>query len=453
MPLVERARKYLNKGGIRSKKLKKNIVAIFIRKGIGIVVSFITVPILMNYLGVTNYGIWLTITSFINWFNFFDFGLGNGLRNKLPVAFNNNDHLSGKKYISSTFATLTIISSGLIILFILFYPYINWGELLKSSSHLSLDISHTIFIIFILFAIQFVFRLISTILTADQRPAAAGYLSTFASIIFLALMLLLSKKNQSSIVLVAWAFSISAILPYILATYYYFKSDYRPYMPSFRYIDLSYAKEIFSLGANFFIIQGCALILYSLNNFIILRMIGPDAVPTYFVTFKYFSIIIMINNMVTLPLWSAITDAHIKNDLDWIKRIMHIYKKLSIYIICCVLIMIVLSNVIYKVWIGDKLDIPILLSIMMGLNTCITVSITPYINFLNGIGKIKLQLISALISAILYVPLAVLLIKYANLGIYGIMLTTLIFNLPSFAIYYTQYNKIINFKAEGIWSR
>ena len=55
-------------------------------------IGLVLVPLTINYLNPTKYGIWITLSSVIGWFSFFDIGLGNGLRNRFAEAIANNDH-------------------------------------------------------------------------------------------------------------------------------------------------------------------------------------------------------------------------------------------------------------------------------------------------------------------------------------------------------------------------
>ena len=71
--------KLLNKGSVRSRKAKKNVMASFIFKGLNICLGFLLLPIALNYVDKSVYGIWLIISSIISWLGFFNIGLGNGL--------------------------------------------------------------------------------------------------------------------------------------------------------------------------------------------------------------------------------------------------------------------------------------------------------------------------------------------------------------------------------------
>src|ERR1035437_10668458 len=83
---------FFTEGNQRSIKAKKNILVISIIKGCSIAVSLLLVPITIHYVNPTRYGIWLTLSSIVGWFSFFDVGLGNGLRNKFAEAVTNGKY-------------------------------------------------------------------------------------------------------------------------------------------------------------------------------------------------------------------------------------------------------------------------------------------------------------------------------------------------------------------------
>ena len=99
----------INRGHGRSVKEKKNIIATFIFKGCSIAISLVLVPITINYINPTQYGIWLTLSSIVGWLAFFDIGFGNGLRNRFAEAIAKGEHELARIYLSTTYAILSII--------------------------------------------------------------------------------------------------------------------------------------------------------------------------------------------------------------------------------------------------------------------------------------------------------------------------------------------------------
>ena len=101
-------------GTSRSDTTKKNISLLFIFNGFNFLFNIIIVRLTLDYLGQENYGIWVTLASVLTWFGYLDFGLGNGLRNKLAEAFAKDDLHLARVYVSTTYA---VFSSALIIIY------------------------------------------------------------------------------------------------------------------------------------------------------------------------------------------------------------------------------------------------------------------------------------------------------------------------------------------------
>ena len=99
---------FFNSGQDRTINAKKNILGSFIFKGGSILCNLAIVPLTINYLNPTKYGIWVTLTSIVSCFSFFDIGLGNGLRNKFAEAVANNDIVIAGKYVSTTYGLFSI---------------------------------------------------------------------------------------------------------------------------------------------------------------------------------------------------------------------------------------------------------------------------------------------------------------------------------------------------------
>ena len=171
------ATKFLNKGQDRSVKAKKNIAASLFLKGFSIILSIIIVPITLNYVNVSEYGIWLTLSSIVVWFSFFDIGLTQGLRNKFAEAIARGEDELAQIYVSTTFAILVIICSGLWVIFLITNQFLNWAQLLNLSPEMQNEVSILAIIVFSFFCLQFVLRIIHTIFAATQQPALSSLVS------------------------------------------------------------------------------------------------------------------------------------------------------------------------------------------------------------------------------------------------------------------------------------
>ena len=444
---------FFTRGHRRSVKAKKNILASFLLRGTGVVISFALVRVTLDYLDVTKYGIWLTLSSVIHWLVFFDVGLGNGLRNKFAQAIAKNQEELAKTYVSTTYATLCLIIGVAYVLFLIINPLLNWAKILNTTSGLANDLSLLALIIVTFFSLHFVLKLIGVILTADQKPAIKDSFELISSLLSLVIIYILTKTTPGSLLYLGTTRAVTPAVVLLIASCIFFNRDYIQYKPSLKYVNFKYFKELASLGIQFFVLQVAVLVLFSTDNVIITQLFEPAAVTPYNISFKYFSIITMIFVVIITPFWSAFTEAYVKKDIKWVKN--SIQKLIYIWVILSglALVMLFLSNFAYKVWIGNAVNIPFSLSVGMLLFVVINMWYNIFIYFINGVGKIRLQLYIAIIVSLFNIPLSILLAKYVNLGPFGVILATFICLLGYSICAPIQYYKIINNRAHGIWAK
>src|SRR5438270_6831016 len=79
-------------------------------RGVNLVVSFISVPLAVGYLGRDRYGVWVTISSLLIFLSFTDFGLGGSLQNALADAYGRQDRVKAQRHVASAFWLLAIIA-------------------------------------------------------------------------------------------------------------------------------------------------------------------------------------------------------------------------------------------------------------------------------------------------------------------------------------------------------
>ena len=441
----------INKGHQRSVKAKKNILASFIIKGGNIAISLVLVPLTIHYVNPTQYGIWLTLSSIIGWFSFFDIGFGNGLRNKFAEAIAKGEHELARIYLSTTYAILSMIIAVILLLFFCINPFLNWSKILNSPPGMAGELSTLALLVFVFFCLQFVLQLITTIITANQQPAKASFFNFLGSLFSLTIIYILTKTTSGNLIYLGLALGVTPVLVLLASSLWFYTHGYRKYAPAYSFVRYSYARDLMSLGVKFFVLQIASIIFYETSNLIIAQIFGPAQVTSYNIAYKYFSIIPMVMSIIMTPFWSAFTEAWVKKDLEWIKNTMQKLRKLWLLLTITAIVMLVFSNFIYRLWVGSKILIPISVSASIASYVIINAWNNIYSQFLNGVGKIKMQLYFALAGSLINIPLAIFLAK--NLGIYGVVLSTTIISVVVAVITPIQYNKIINNKAAGIWAK
>ena len=444
--------KFITKGHERSVKAKKNIISSLLIKGAGIAISFVTLPITLNYVDSATYGVWLTMSSIVGWFVFFDVGLTHGLRNRFAEAKARGDDNLARAYVSTTYFILGIIFSGVWLIFLITNNFLDWSKILNVSANMRSDVTTLAIIVFTYFCISFVFRIITTILLADQYPAKSSLIDLMGQALALIIILVLVRTTEGSLIKLGLALCVSPLIVIIGANFIFFNGRYKKYRPSFATVKLSHTKNLFSLGVKFFIIQLAAIIQYQTANIIIARSFGTADVTAYNVVYKYFGIPFMIFNIFLVPFWSATTEAYQKNDIQWIKNGIRRYNQLNALVLIGTVIMLVLSNPFYKFWLGEgKVSISFSLSLWGFVYFNVMMFGGKYVQLLNGISALRVQFIASIISPILYLGIAMLLIKQLHVGVHSLFIASAIANFNGLILAPLQYHMVINKKRKGIW--
>jgi len=453
-------RKFLSTGQKRTAKAKKHILISFIFKGLSILSSFILVPVTLNYLGEGDsdlgnlkYGIWLTISSVIGWFGFFDIGIGNGLRNKFAEAIANDQKEQAKAYVSSAYAIFILLFGSLMILLLILHPFIHWSNIFNAPNALANEVNLLIIFVIFFFFIRFIFGLIGIILIADQRPAINNSINPLSTVISLLLVFILTKVSSGSLLYLGIILSFVPVIIVVFYSIYFFNRDYKEFRPSIKYVNFKYFYDLGSIGLQFFVLQMAVLIIFFTDNLIITRVLSPEEVTPYNIAFKYFSIITMIFNIIMTPFWSAYTEAYVKEDLKWIKKSQKYLILIWGVASFITIILMLISNWFYKIWVGEMVSVPIILSVFMGFFVIIRTFNDIFAHFLNGTGKIRVQLVASLIMAVLNIPLSILFAKNFGLGSTGVIIATCVCLFPGMILGPIQSSKIISKKDTGLWCK
>lgn len=437
----------------RSKKMYKNTVAMIGIRGVSMILTLISAPIMLHHVDRADYGVLLTLTSIVGWVGYMDVGLGNGLRNKLPEFLAKGDFHSAKKIVSSCYVTLAIYVALIIVIFLMVSPFVDWLGVLNSPTSDAGEIRGLTNVVFIAFCIQFLFGLINSILFAYQMPAFQS-LFTFVGQ-FVALIALVIQVYVFDVTSVLQIGAVNSIIPPLVlfwGSIGLFRTKLKEIAPSFKLFEFKSVGSILSLGLKFFVLQMITIVLFQANSIIIARVVSPEAVVEYNLAFKYVSLLTMIFTIVITPVWSATTDAYVCKDFEWINKTLSFSRKVCIASIFIGVLMVLASKFVYGMWLGrGSIDINYSTTGLILLYISFEMLYKVYGTIINGTGKVFAQIILTGIIAIIYIPLAIFL---GNLcGLSGVLIANTIVFALNYVWSKLQCNKLINQTATGIWNK
>ncbi|MCI6201212.1 MAG: oligosaccharide flippase family protein [Paraprevotella sp.] len=435
----------------RSAIVIKNSMATALMKVAVLLCSLVMVPITLNYLNAENYGIWMAMTSILYWFAFFDVGLGNGMRNYLSEAISRQDYIKARSYFSTAIFLLAIIAVLIGILSIIIIFQLDLNHIFNTHIMSNKSLAYIMVVAISFSLIQFVAKNVGMVYIAMQRYAINDFIVFIGQLISTIIVYIITKTTESHLIYIVIAITSIPALVFILASIPLLK-QHPQLKPSIKSIDFASAKKIIGKGLGFFIIQiTSCLVIFGSANILISHYCGPEQVTVYNISYKLFNILIIIYTIIISPLWNAYTDASVKNDYAWIRKI---FKK-SIYLwaasLLLGLLMLLISGWFFKKWVGNSVDIPLGVSIsiliyvcMFNFNNCVTYLI-------NGLNKIKIQIITSILGTIIYLIAVCFFIK-GTYGIYGISISMCVIYTLMSLVHLYQCNLLAKNKAHGIWN-
>jgi O-antigen/teichoic acid export membrane protein len=404
---------------------------------------FILVPLSLEFLSKEEYGIWLTLSSFIGWFSFFDVGLGQGLRNKFAEAKARENLGDLRNYVSTAYYTITVVSVILFILFLLVSVNVSWAGVFGLSLKYESDLQVLMPFLFGFFCLQLILRLISSVYLADQKASIPSALNFYTQLCLIFSIILLGFFGEPSLLRFGIVFSVIPFLLLFALNIKAFTKDYPDLIPNKHFWEYRFLKDIFGLGVKFFILQVSVLVLFSTDNYLITKLIGPEAVVPYNLAYKYFGIISSIQLIFLAPYWSAFTEAYTKRNIPWIKSTMKKLNFLTVGLLLSLVIMFFVAPYAYEFWIGIGVTVTRRIDGLMMLYFAIAVVYAPYNYFINGIGKINLHTVGFAISAMVNIPLSILLANNFGMGSEGVILATIICVSPYVALFPWQTRSLL----------
>ena len=446
---------FFTKGNERSLKAKKNIIGSLLIKGISIAIGLILVPLTIHYINPSQYGIWLTLSSMIAWISFFDIGFTHGLRNKFAEAKARGDKDAVKIYISTTYYYISLIFISLWLILLFINQFISWHILLSLPPGMEKEVSQLAMLVVTYFCFQFVFRVINTILTADQQPAKASMVDMLGQLAALVVIFLLTKFTNGSLLYLGVAVGIAPVLILLAANVYFFKTRFRDYRPALKWVKKEYAADIMKLGLKFFVLQIAAIIQFETSLFLIAHYFGTEEVTNYNIAFKYFSVLQMGFSIILSPLWSGVTDAYNSGDHNWIKNAVKKYLLILVPVIITGLIMLLFADKVYEWWIGKNvIHVNFNISMLCLIFFSTTMFASIFVSVINGIGALRIQFFTAIAGSFCFFLLSLVLIKYFHLGVEAVLISSIATNVFGYIIAPIQFYNIFYKKAAAkIWYR
>lgn len=380
-----------------------------------LVVSFVSTPLMMSFFSDESVvGVWFTILSVLNWISFFDFGIGNGLRNDLTYALALGDVGKTKTVITSSFCLLLIVVLALLPVSIFISFTVDWNGFFSIGADAVNpdDLSICMAVVLSGTLLQLLFKLVNSLLYAAQKNVAPSLLLLLSNVLILLAVFLPPSLADSGDKLIYMSFvEVSALsLPLFIAGLLLFLTTFKQFVPSASDIDGSYFKVVGSSGFQFFVIQLALLVVSSTNEMFIGKIYGSGDVVPYSVAFRIFNFIITFFSVMAQPIWSDMASSYASGSRQRLLTVHRKYLVLALAASTGAISLGLVVNPVLRIWLSDQA--PVLTGIEI-TSLVLLVSATVLTNAETCLGNATNRLLPQLIfytfAALAKYPIALLL--------------------------------------------
>lgn len=337
----------------RYRRIAWTMVGALAAKMVVMLVSLLSIPLTIRYLGEERFGLWMTINSFLFLLGFTDFGIGNSLLNAISRTHAENDHLAARRFVSTGVFLLTALAILILGLFAMAYPFIPWARLFNVTSGLAMaEAGPTLAVLMVALALNTPLGIVQRVQMGYQEGFVTQWWNVGASVLSLLLLLIvIGLKLGLPCLAIAMVgaqplvFGICSIVEYVKV---------KPWLkPAWAMMDKSTAQHLLKSGAVFFLLQALTLIGLYGDNLILAVTHGASMVGNYAIPQRLFAMANVLPGVLLTGFWPAYTESLQRGHYAWVRRTLKRSLALS-FIMSAALVVpfVVFGNSIMFLWTG-----------------------------------------------------------------------------------------------------
>ncbi len=437
--------KYLGMTNQRTKKYVLGASSSIFSQGISTIVSLVTTGILTRYFSPEEFGIWSILTTFFGLLLGLDLGFGNALKNKLSEYYANNSMSDTDEKARKSFYSIFYIFFiwTLILSLIIFFARHNfpWHTIIKTNNDTLYHTSVNVLIIALMFfSINAALQLYNNGFYAYQETHFISVINTINKIIFMVFIFFAIRRNldfQDISVIYLFIVILTSFIGLIIFIKRRKWFNLKVNIKSIKDTVLSLYKH----SIQFTLLQVLSIIFTNIDIFLISNKMGLAIVGEYSLVKKIYMVSMSFHVIILFPLWPAFTEAMLRKDKAWVKKML--IRVLSISVVLYSLLAIFLfffGNEIVFLWSGKVIHLSTLFLILgiyfllYAVGNCLSV-------FLNSINKLKWQILLSFFGVLTIIPISDYLMKFYSIN--GLAITLIIISIPTIIYLFSHTIKLL----------
>lgn len=402
-----RLSRVLNTRGARA--LRTALVS-FAGRGLSIVGTLVTIPLVLNHLGPERYGLWMTLSVIFIYLKLADGGVTIGLVALVSRADGAGDLGRIRALFSSAFAVTVVVGAALVGVAVLM-PLVDWRWLLHlSDSKLQVEAAAATAVIILSIAFGYPAGVARQGRLGLQQGAAANAWDLAGTVItFGGQIAVIHLKFD--LVALAFVTAFTPVMVNAVSSAIFFAGKGRNLRPTFELASWPLARTLFVAGSVFMALTLVQALSLQIDTVLIARVLGVAHVAEYSVVQKLFSQPQLVITMLLTAQFPAYNEALTRGDHDWIVR--H-FKSTALFaataaIMLCGLLAAIIEPLL-KLWIGDGFKPPFRLVASMAVYGTVAAVANVFTYFFFALGLYRRVILAHIAMIVINIPLALFLL-------------------------------------------
>jgi O-antigen/teichoic acid export membrane protein len=412
----------------RDRRLSKIIhggLSAILGRGVGLLVSAISLPLTVRYLGPERYGIWITASTTVVMLNVIDFGIANTLTNIISRAYAADDRSAAQRFYATAFWISMALAMAIALVAALLWGHINWASALHTHDPATTrEASLCVAIAFGFFLLSLPLNLIHRVLSGYQQTQITNYFNLMSNILGLGSILLVIRLH-GSLPQLMFVYSSTLLASTAALNLWVVFWDKRWLLPRPAIVSRMVVSELMQSGFAFFILQLAGLVVFNSDNIVITHYLGAAEVTPYSVAWRIGGYAAILQTAVFPSLWPAYSEAYVRGEYAWVRRTFWNVARLSMgSTAAAVLIMAFFGRSLIRWYVGPAAVPSQWLLLAMCFWTLLSTGMNVEACLLAAINRVKWQSILGVIAVVLNVAFSIYLVQ--RVGSVGVILGTIL---------------------------
>ncbi len=243
--------------------------------------TLVTTPLILQSLGINDYGIWFLLQSLIIWFGLARFGFDTTLIRDLAAIRDKPVGEETQTLVSSTFyASFLVLVVLAVSIFFASPLFGNWFDFTADKNTL---FKNTLVIVFVIFVFKFLGSSLESLFFSRDQFYKRNIICVIRSIFQFALIIGVFKLGKLNLIGLAIIFLVAAIFEFTALLL--IARKIWGFFPSLRNFDLDLIKKMFRPSSGYFIIGIAALVVFRSDNFLVAAFLSVEEVAVYAISY------------------------------------------------------------------------------------------------------------------------------------------------------------------------